>query len=201
MIIRKKQKTHYTVMPNALVTDKELSWEARGMMLYLMSKPDEWTVVMADLQNASQAGETKVRRIIHELMDTGYITKSVSRGKTGQFVSTDYVVSDTKDANWTPEEKEKVVEMKSRKKVVGSKVDPEFKITETMSKWAAKQGVVNEPALHSVTCEFINYWVGTGKTKLDWTATWKNWIMAAMTEDHFGYRRALTVDPANDVAF
>lgn len=48
-----------------------LTWEARGVMSYLLSKPGDWEVVISDLQQ--NCGRDKARRILKELISFGYI--------------------------------------------------------------------------------------------------------------------------------
>lgn len=63
-----------------------LSWEARGVMGYLLSKPDGWQCRDNDLINKGSAGEYKIKRILKELKQFGYITRTRRRNKeTGRF--------------------------------------------------------------------------------------------------------------------
>ena len=42
-IIRKKHTAHYTVIPNHVWDDDRLKLDAKGMLGYLLSRPDNWT--------------------------------------------------------------------------------------------------------------------------------------------------------------
>ncbi|MBJ2303502.1 hypothetical protein [Pseudomonas sp. MF2857] len=52
-----------------------------------------------------------------------------------------------------------------------------FNVTGDMRKWAAERtpGV----SLTNETEKFVNHWRGNGQTKLDWIATWRNWLLKA----------------------
>lgn len=63
----------FLVVDNGVFNDVSLTWEARGLMGYLLSKPDHWQVRLHDLLNRGPAGEHKVRRMLHELKAAGYI--------------------------------------------------------------------------------------------------------------------------------
>ena len=67
--------------------NKELSYEALGMLTYLLSKPDNWEVRIDDLVrrvgDKTLAGKQKVYAIIDELVAAGYMTKR-SRRQNGQ---------------------------------------------------------------------------------------------------------------------
>ena len=42
--IGKKRGDQYAVITRHTLQNKELSWEARGMLAYLLSKPEDWHV-------------------------------------------------------------------------------------------------------------------------------------------------------------
>jgi len=84
-IFRTNVETGYTLIRNDLITDKTLSWEARGLLEYLLSKPDNWVVVKQDLINASPAGFKKITTILKELIAAGYIKRLQFRNKKGQW--------------------------------------------------------------------------------------------------------------------
>lgn len=82
-IVRVQKNVRYFVASNIPFNDKRLSWEARGMMGYLLSKPDDWQTRMTDLINQSAAGAKVVRRILAELRQAGYMSRkrvTVSHG-------------------------------------------------------------------------------------------------------------------------
>lgn len=71
----KNSEHPYTRISNEVLQNKALSFEAKGMLVYLLSKPDDWVVRVNDLVNASPAGKAKTRRIIKELEGTGYLLR------------------------------------------------------------------------------------------------------------------------------
>jgi hypothetical protein len=76
----------YTVIDNQNVAErKELSWEARGLLVYLLSRPRNWVVRRADLVKQSPAGESVVRRILQELRDHGYLRYVARPQEDGRF--------------------------------------------------------------------------------------------------------------------
>lgn len=74
-IIRVKKDARYFTASNEPFNDVRLSWEARGLMGYLLSKPNNWEVNMADLLNKGPAGEHKMRRMLAELRAIGYMNR------------------------------------------------------------------------------------------------------------------------------
>lgn len=85
MIYRVKKEARFTVIDNQLATDSRLSFGARGLLVYLLSKPDNWEVRLEDLVKASPAGRTAVSRMIHELEEAGYMRRVQERGEGGTF--------------------------------------------------------------------------------------------------------------------
>ena len=85
-IIRIEKNGDYTVLANAPLNDERLSWEARGMLAYLLSKPNDWTVNSRALVKRAPAGRAKVQRILRELEKYGYLERRKVRGEHGRFV-------------------------------------------------------------------------------------------------------------------
>lgn len=101
-IVRAARKAQFYNLPTNIVDDDRLSWEARGLLVYLLSKPDHWTVQVRDLINRTKnaigksAGKDKVYSIINELRAAGYVYREFRR-EGGNFVGVDYEVSESAD--------------------------------------------------------------------------------------------------------
>ena len=84
-IVRISKKRNYIVLDNRLPTDRQLPWAARGLLCYLLCKPDDWQVRLYDLVRRGPAGERKIRRILSELEHTAYLRRQRSRLPHGCF--------------------------------------------------------------------------------------------------------------------
>lgn len=89
----------YYVLDNRIVEDRRLSWDARGLLIFLLAKPDHWTVsiehLRAQTRDARKAtGRDGIYAILAELRDAGYLTAEQSREAGGAFGQTNYVVSE-----------------------------------------------------------------------------------------------------------
>lgn len=73
----------YVQVSRELAQDGDLSFTARGLMIYLLSKPDGWVVRMAELDKASPGGRTATRKAFKELLDAGYLTRRFVRYPKG----------------------------------------------------------------------------------------------------------------------
>ena len=84
MIIRQTDRKHYTCISNEMLNDDRLSYEARGMMAHLLSKSDDWDVIMTYLASQGKCSILRVRRILGELQKYGYITSEDTQDKNGR---------------------------------------------------------------------------------------------------------------------
>ena len=48
-IIRQKRKKRFSIIDNRVIEDKRLTWGARGLLEYMLSKPDDWKFYMSEL--------------------------------------------------------------------------------------------------------------------------------------------------------
>lgn len=91
MIIRRRHNSEFSIIPNALANDARLSFCHRGLMLYLLSKPDHWQLNSRDIEREGGIGREKAQGLIRDLIEAGYIV----RGKRSQVTKAyDYEVRD-----------------------------------------------------------------------------------------------------------
>jgi len=87
---RDKERPYFS-LSRAVAQNRELSWEARGVMSYLLSKPDDWQIQVSDLRQKN-CGRDKVYRILDELMAAGYLHRHQEQDKKGKFLGYSYVL-------------------------------------------------------------------------------------------------------------
>lgn len=107
MSIRKKTKQDYFAqIPNKILNDDSISWKAKGLLCYLLSKPENWRSNYLDIMKHSPRkengkytdGEISLRTIMKELVSNGYAKKEVIVDKDRNRVKGScYVVTDTKN--------------------------------------------------------------------------------------------------------
>lgn len=76
--------------------------------------------------------------------------------------------------------KEEEAKASSTPRKRGTRIQEDFEVTQPMQQWAATKAPGIDLGLE--TEKFINYWVaksGRDATKVDWTATWRNWMLNA----------------------
>ena len=82
MIIHNPNRERWVQIDHRTVEDKRLSWKARGMLAYLLSKPDSWVVYTAELTKASPGGRDAVLAGLRELEAAGYIVRKRTHDPT-----------------------------------------------------------------------------------------------------------------------
>ena len=82
-VITKKANTNYKAINRTAAQDTSLSLKAKGLMFYLLSKPDTWTIRKRNLVSSCSNGREAVEGAIAELREKGYLTlvKVITNGK------------------------------------------------------------------------------------------------------------------------
>jgi DnaD/phage-associated family protein len=91
VIIRAKRKTNFTIISNVGMNDERLSFKAKGLLAYLLTKPDDWRVNERHLETVGPDGVTAVRAALKELELCGYLQRDRERDDQGLFVWTSIV--------------------------------------------------------------------------------------------------------------
>jgi hypothetical protein len=98
-----KHERDFLIVANSTVQDKRLSWEARGLLVYLLSLPSDWQIKVSHLQKQGGAGRDVLRRMLRELQEFGYVSgfgrESRDRAERGNFVKTEIQVYETPSLN------------------------------------------------------------------------------------------------------
>ncbi len=89
--VARNRENPYKTINTTFAQDARLTWGARGLMVYLLSKPDDWSVKTYDLIRQSPAGRDAVLRILKELEIFGYLKRRRENTAGGKFVWTSYV--------------------------------------------------------------------------------------------------------------
>lgn len=88
----KDKENPYVMVNKSFVNDKSLSWKAKGILLYLLSKPDDWKIYESDIIKNSSDGRDSVRSGIKELIEAGYIERTLRQDVKGRLMGYEYCV-------------------------------------------------------------------------------------------------------------
>ncbi|MCX4666425.1 hypothetical protein OG453_07050 [Streptomyces sp. NBC_01381] len=86
-ILRRHLTTGFTVLPTATLEDSRLSFRARGILAYLIAKPDSWKVRTESIAQAGVEGRDAVREAVKELKTLGYYRVENERNNSGHIIS------------------------------------------------------------------------------------------------------------------
>jgi len=81
----RKRDPGYTQVCNDIINETGLSWKAKGILIYLLSKPDGWTVRENDIVKHSVDGLKATKAGIKELIDRGYMFRRKIRDDKGKY--------------------------------------------------------------------------------------------------------------------
>jgi hypothetical protein len=84
-IHRRKIKTDFTTLPNALLRECSLSYTARGILSMMLSHSEEWRSSMKEIEKHGTEGRKSIRRAIHELESAGYAVRQTIISPSGVF--------------------------------------------------------------------------------------------------------------------
>ena len=90
--VAKDKSNPYVMVDKQWVNDDKVSSKAKGILLYLLSKPDDWQVYEIDIVNHMKDGRDSIRSGIKELISEKYIERKRVRNKTGKFEGYEYTV-------------------------------------------------------------------------------------------------------------
>lgn len=86
-IHRKKLTDNFTVLPNALLQDKRLSFKARGILCLMLSLPQNWQTYSSWIQEQGLEGREAVQSALAELETLGYLQRNPEKDdQTGRFL-------------------------------------------------------------------------------------------------------------------
>lgn len=91
--IKKKYQKGFTTLDNAVINDESLSWKAKGLFVYLWSRPDNWSYRVSEVAKHSKDGLGSTSSGVNELEKAGYL-KRQQKNEHGVFGDTVWTLSD-----------------------------------------------------------------------------------------------------------
>lgn len=87
-----KESGNFVTVNKDFIHDPNLSWKAKGILLYLLSRPDDWQIYETELKKHACDGRDSLRTGIKELEKVGYIQRKRIRDDKGHFREYEYRV-------------------------------------------------------------------------------------------------------------
>jgi hypothetical protein len=93
------KKNNFTMIDNALIYDNKISAKSKAVLIYLLSKPQEWKTSIRDISNSFKDGYDSIKSSLVELENEYYLTRTkYNCKKSGKFI-TQYSVYEDKTTN------------------------------------------------------------------------------------------------------
>ena len=102
MIIRAKHSRQFTKVDNRFLRDPRLNASQVGLLVLMLSLPDEWVFHMKPLQEMAGMGRDALYSNLKRLEDAGYLVRNYrKRGSDGTFIDPVWIVYEVSRAPFT----------------------------------------------------------------------------------------------------
>jgi len=86
-IVRVAKRARWTSVSRECVNDSRLSYRARGVLVYLLDKPDDWTADADSIAKEGKEGRDAIRAALKELTAAGYLIRKQYRTEGGTWAT------------------------------------------------------------------------------------------------------------------
>ena len=83
-IHRVSRRKRWVTVDQRAIEDARLPWAARGLLVYLLSKPDDWQMRVKDLQKRGDLGRDGVYKLLVVLRRYQYLRYEKKRARDGR---------------------------------------------------------------------------------------------------------------------
>ena len=106
-VFRVSKNRDFTVIANSVFKDRRLSAKAKGILVEMLSLPENWDYTLKGLTALFSDGIDSIRQGIKELEENGYIVRERKRDARGRLCGMEYVIYETPEKaveNFAPEQ-------------------------------------------------------------------------------------------------
>ena len=94
-VFRVSKNRDFTVIANSVFKDRRLSAKAKGILVEVLSLPENWDYTLKGLTTLFSDGIDSIRQGIKELEENGYIVRERKRDARGRLGGMEYVIYET----------------------------------------------------------------------------------------------------------
>lgn len=208
-IYRHNHEQEFTILPNSLIRNPELSLRDVGLLCYMLSLPQDWEFSIHGLDYVIQNnGASSVRAALKNLEKLGYLRRSWIRSEDGRIIRNQWTVSDLpiEEQEALPEDNKPYVENPHADNPHADNPHAEnrrqtknISNKENNNKEQREQKALSLPDLQDIISyiqengyqvdaeQFYDYytargWKVNGAPIADWTALVRNWARRERTE-------------------
>ena len=74
--LKQGDRVPFTQIANAMLCDPTLSFQEKGMLSLMLSKPEDWAFSLRSIATEAKEDKDTIGRIIHRLITAGYVTRA-----------------------------------------------------------------------------------------------------------------------------
>lgn len=86
-----RPQSNFTILSNDVIRDDRLSFRARGVLISILSRPDNWRTSAESLANESLEGRGAILTALKELEVCGYLERRKHQNELGHWVSESFI--------------------------------------------------------------------------------------------------------------
>lgn len=95
-----KPASNFYILDKRISEDGSLSWDERGLLVYLLGKPETWKVSVSHLVKQTKGsgksvGKARIYAMLSSLESAGYVTRREIRDDSGKYCGIDYIVHES----------------------------------------------------------------------------------------------------------
>lgn len=87
-----KESGNFVTVHKHFIYDSNLSAKAKGILLYLLSRPDDWKIYTSEIEKNMSDGQKSINSGVNELIKNKYIHRTQKRNEAGVFKGYEYLV-------------------------------------------------------------------------------------------------------------
>ena len=178
---------NFTIIPNQVLYNRDLTSEARFLWVYLRSHKVGYLLGYRQMEADLGWSEATVRKHLKTLEAAGYVRSSQTRvgsrngklmislllGQTVNFEGSTFEGSESKGLNKTKE-----LNKTTKPLAKATPMAPNSSLTESMITWAVEKSPNCDPYLEFE--KFKNWHLAKGSTMKNWDAAWRTWILNSL---------------------
>ncbi|ATH60406.1 hypothetical protein BJG89_09000 [Staphylococcus nepalensis] len=87
-----KESGNFVTVHKNFIHDNNLTFKAKGILLYLLSRPDDWQIYESEILKHTRDGKDSLKSGIKELEEVGYVARTRKRNDKGHLNGYEYLV-------------------------------------------------------------------------------------------------------------
>lgn len=106
--------SNFTIVPNEILRDRNMTFAEKGLLAYLLSLPDNWDIRVSVIAETFGETERGILKLLKGLIEMGYC-KRVAIRKDGRLAGQQYIITDIANDFSAPTKNEGAGNSRSRK--------------------------------------------------------------------------------------